>query len=1005
MSEPSQASTSEEVHKISVPEETIEVAEETPSESSKAPTSLFQSLFRSARPSRESPKNVISIIDDEWSKQDIIRVVIEPHRVLHLLNEDDRNIYEEMKEWVKDHPNEGLSECIEEFGTRRLGDALAKVLYNYPFPDFIITHSDSDLKERDQPIRQMRNQKRRNFERLLLKSGLVIEQEQDAASDNVYIKLYAPFEKLCEQAEVIKLRMRLDTKNMKELRELEELMPQVKPRFAGIMKYFKHPVNLKKQAAVFKTEKIGQFEGAEKFRSLSDIMLNFFSMSRRSLMVYRIIVIANQIQKTVLVDGNQVLAKRPIKSLSILNLIKAKVYLDFFPLHDGSYEHDTTIDIERLVETSFYGEPRYKTSDDDRKPILASSSDNDDGERSTLYRNNVKLNKRAWLFDNWVKSFSRQPIEEIRDYFGEKVALYFSWLGHYTTWLAISSIAGILVVINGTIEGIKTGAIKRAFDGDVAGISVIWDNSLTAPFALFMSIWSVLFLQFWKRTNSSIEYDWNITEFEKEELPRPEFYGTTVRKSPITMKNEIHFPLRQRVQKLFISGMVVFISLGITIITIVVFIVFPQFWSEAGIWTSILTACVNLITILILNMIYRNVAWWLTNFENHKTPTQFEDSLIIKSYLFDFFNFYSTLFYIMIFKERYAGELIKQKNIGCEYKNCMLELTIQLAIILIGKQIIGQFQEILIPRALAKLNRRQIVREIETLKSKYRHSGRKNTDVPQWVHDDRLSPSTGTIVEYEEMVIQFGFIALFGPAFPLAPLFAWLNNIAEIRSDAFKFIVELQRPVGFLTQDIGTWEDILNMIAFMAVLTNAIIIAFHSTWMKQQLQQLISDPDNKFELMVARLVFIMVFEHAFFLIQLFLAYIISDVPRTVRLATEREKYLVKLTMEDTYPALDEILSTNDETDSSLFDHSGELKLPKYKIDEGSLARSRSGFKYGIGDFGKSISSAGKAVGGAVTNVEEIAGDVVSGVGAAVSSMVSKNDNAVKDQQKESDSSK
>ncbi|RIB28705.1 hypothetical protein C2G38_2137212 [Gigaspora rosea] len=156
MSEPSQASTSEEVHKISVPEEAIEVIEEG------------------------------------------------------------------MKEWVKDHPNEGLFECIEEFGIRRLGDALAKVLYNYPFPDFIITYSDSDLKEGSQPIRQKRNQRRRNFERLLLKTGLIIEQEQDAASENVYIKLYAPFEKLCEQAEVIKLRMRLDTTNMKELKELEE---------------------------------------------------------------------------------------------------------------------------------------------------------------------------------------------------------------------------------------------------------------------------------------------------------------------------------------------------------------------------------------------------------------------------------------------------------------------------------------------------------------------------------------------------------------------------------------------------------------------------------------------------------------------------------------------------------------------------------------------------------------------------------------------------------------
>ncbi|CAG8507881.1 13109_t:CDS:10, partial [Gigaspora rosea] len=442
-----------------------------------------------------------------------------------------------------------------------------------------------------------------------------------------------------------------------------------------------------------------------------------------------------------------------------------------------------------------------------------------------------------------------------------------------------------LVVINGTIDGIRTDAIKRAFNGDLAEISVIWDNSLTAPFALFMSIWSVMFLQFWKRTNSSIQYDWGITEFAKEELPRPEFYGTTIRKSPITMKNEIHFPLRHRIQKLVISGMVVFIS------------------------------------------IYKNVAWWLTNFENHKTPTQFEDSLIIKSYLFDFFNFYSTLFYIMIFKEQYVGELIKQKNIGCEYKNCMIELTIQLPIILIGMQIIGQFSEILIPWALSKLEKRQIVREMKILKGKYRRSGKKNTEIPQWIYDDRLSPNTGTIVEYEEMVIQFGFIALFGSAFPLAPLFAWLNNIVEIRADAFKFIVELQR----------TFEEILNILAFMAVLTNTIIIAFHSTWMKQQLQQIIT-------CIFADTTISCIYN--------------IDVPSAVRLATEREKYLVKLTMGDIYPALDEFLSTND---SSLFDHNGELKLPKYETE-------------------KSITSVG----------------VVNGIDAAVSSMVSKNGNAVKD---------
>ncbi|CAG8796113.1 34326_t:CDS:2, partial [Racocetra persica] len=132
--------------------------------------------------------------------------------------------------------------------------------------------------------------------------------------------------------------------------------------------------------------------------------------------------------------------------------------------------------------------------------------------------------------------------------------------------------------------------------------------------------------------------------------------------------------------------------------------------------------------------------------------------------------------------------------------------------------------------AMGKFSRNQIRKEIESIKKKYKRSGRKN--VPQWVHDDRLSCSAGTIIEYQEM----------------APLFAWLNNHTEIRSDAFKYLVTLKRPVGFLAQDIGMWEYILNIMALMAVLTNAIILAFHSTWMKQQFQNYISNPDDEDQL-------------------------------------------------------------------------------------------------------------------------------------------------------------
>lgn len=52
-------------------------------------------------------------------------------------------------------------------------------------------------------------------------------------------------------------------------------------------------------------------------------------------------------------------------------------------------------------------------------------------------------------------------------------------------------------------------------------------------------------------------------------------------------------------------------------------------------------------------------------------------------------------------------------------------------------------------------------------------------------------------------VIQFGFVSLFVASFPLAPLFALLNNVIEIRLDAKKFVTELRRPDSIRAKDIG----------------------------------------------------------------------------------------------------------------------------------------------------------------------------------------------------------
>ena len=52
-------------------------------------------------------------------------------------------------------------------------------------------------------------------------------------------------------------------------------------------------------------------------------------------------------------------------------------------------------------------------------------------------------------------------------------------------------------------------------------------------------------------------------------------------------------------------------------------------------------------------------------------------------------------------------------------------------------------------------------------------------------------------------MIQYGFATMFVVAFPIAPLFALINNVVEIRLDAKKYTELFKRPIPINCMSIG----------------------------------------------------------------------------------------------------------------------------------------------------------------------------------------------------------
>ncbi|NXW46660.1 ANO5 protein, partial [Nyctiprogne leucopyga] len=794
--------------------------------------------------------------------------------------------------------------------------------------DFVLSYVDDLNKEWEKKL-----ERRKEFESNLQKAGLELETEDKKESEDgkiYFVKIHAPWEVLITYAEVLNIKVPIKENDIPSTVEypldcmlaplrLPEKVMHPEPD------YFTAPFSKDKQELYLINDES-----------------TFFSPSMRNRIV------------------NYILTRCPYgteegkKKFGIKRLLNNGTYSAAYPLHDCQY---------------------WKKANDP----------NCDNERYTLYM--------EWA--RFLRFYKEQPLDLIRKYYGEKIGIYFAWLGFYTEMLFLAAVVGLICFLYGLFTMDENMSSKEICDPQIGGeiimcplcdrecdywrlnttcepseYSHLFDNVATLFFAIFMGIWVTLFLEFWKRRQARLKYEWDLVDFEEEQQQlqlRPEYEAkcTQKKKNPVTQEMEPYLPITSQAVRFCISGTTVLFWVSLIIASMIAVIVYrlAVYAAFASLMentqnlqpirglltpqlaTSVTASCLNFVIIMILNFLYEKIAIWITDMEIPRTHMEYENRLTMKMFLFQFVNYYSSCFYVAFFKGKFVGYpgaytymFNRWRNEECDPAGCLIELTTQLTIVMAGKQIWGNIQEAIVPWICNWWGRRKARNNPENLYSRWEQD-----------HDLQTFGPLGLFYEYLEMVIQFGFITLFVASFPLAPLLALMNNILEIRVDSWKLTTQYRRPVAAKAHSIGVWQEILNGMAILSVVTNAFIVAFTSDMIPRLVYYYayyenedspmsgyinnslsvfqISDfpdrnkpklnpgnfvicryrdyrypPDHErkylhtmqfWHILAAKLAFIIIMEHVVFIVKFFVAWMIPDVPADVTAKIKREKYLTQ----------------------------------------------------------------------------------------------------------------
>jgi anoctamin-10/anoctamin-7 len=348
-------------------------------------------------------------------------------------------------------------------------------------------------------------------------------------------------------------------------------------------------------------------------------------------------------------------------------------------------------------------------------------------------------------------------------------------------------------------------------------------------------------------------------------------------------------------------------------------------------YTPIISALLLVIVIAIVSRIYWTVAKFLNDFQNHRTETDYEDSLVSTIFVVQFaLNFFYPTFVA------FAKPFTEYQCVG---QNCMLELSQVLLVLTFLPIIFHCIEQVVIMKLFQ-------VQKIKKETSDIEPGSSVGVIERQYILAE-YNVVDGTFQDYAALMALFGYTSMFVAAFPNGIAIALVSCEARMRIDGWRLCQAFRRPQPKKAEDIGVWENVMNVLSIIAVVYTYAIICFTAEYLKDVTWSY-------------RWIYFLVLEHVTLFIKIYLIIAIEDVPSDVTMQLARQDHIVSKVIDNESDETEDLYRSQQaefniaELGISAYDRDYHIPLPPYEkeVSEDTVALYKLIESQNIFDFEK-----------------------------------------------------